>query len=181
MQQYLTSKQKSGHLLYLVKNKVPTYQLPMDPVPPFTPYAIAESARFVHVASYYLPVKPHRAIMSRAEYEELGGNLTYELSLDGDYLVDVQDPTLVERFPGILRRPYWFQVHVYYDIYTQTEFVVLEYRDCRHAPRPPVVRIHSESIFSRFPLKARTPGVVVPVWLRQNQNNTLSVWQRQSC
>jgi len=48
----------------------------------------------------------------------------------------------------------YVQVHVYYDIQTSSDLVVLEYKDCRNPKRPPLVRIHSESIFSRFPLRA---------------------------
>jgi hypothetical protein len=164
-QQYLTSKQQSGHLLMMVKSKVLTYELPLPPVPPFTPYAIRESARFVHVSSYYLPVKPHRPRVTADEYAVLGAQLPYELSLDGAYLVDVTDPALYDQHPAILRRPYWYKVSVYYDIVTQTECVVLEYGDCARAARPPLVRIHSESIFSRFPLKARpAPVPHMPSW-----------------
>ena len=139
----------------MVKNKVLTFQLPRDPEPLFEPYAIRESARFIHVSSYFLPVKPRRPVITAAEYAALGTPLPYELSMDGDYLVDVQDKSLFELYPNILRRPYWYKVSVYYDIVTQTEFVVLEYNDCLHPKRPPYVRIHSESIFSRFPLKVR--------------------------
>lgn len=155
-QQYLTSKQQSGHLLMLVKNKVQSFVLPTQPPKPFVPYSIAHAPRFVHVSSYYLPIKPKRSLMSQAEYESMGILLPYELSHDGEFLVEVTDASLYEKFPHLLRRPYWFQVHVYYDIQTQTEFVVLEYKDCKNSDRPPLVRIHSESIFSRFPLKKAT-------------------------
>lgn len=153
-QHYLVSKQQSGHLLMLVKNKVQTYTLPVPPCAPFVPYALPGAPRFVHAASYYLPIKPARSLLNWAEYEALGPlNLPYELSLDGDVLVEVRDPQLLETH-AVLRRPYWFKVNVYYDIQTSSDWVVLEYRDCRTAasPRPPLVRIHSESIFARFPL-----------------------------
>jgi 3,4-dihydroxy 2-butanone 4-phosphate synthase/GTP cyclohydrolase II len=146
---------------------------------PFAPRSIPEARRFVHVASYFLPVKPQASLMTKEEvrwarrgprfvtrsdsqYESMGVLLPYELSADGEFLVEVQDKTLYERFPAVLRRPYWFTCHVYYDIQTQTEFVVLEYRDCRNPKRPPYVRIHSESIFSRFPLKVRRGGRARP-------------------
>ena len=49
-------------------------QLPLPPIKPFEPQAIQEAPRFVHVSSYYLPVKPHRSLMSREEvrpYDDL--------------------------------------------------------------------------------------------------------------
>ena len=82
-------------------------------------------------------------------------NLPFELSADGDYLVLINDVSLIEQHASLLRRPYWFHVHVYYDIVTQTEFVCLEYGDCKSPKRAPYIRVHSESIFSRFPLEVR--------------------------
>lgn len=51
----------------------------------------------------------------------------------------------------ILDKPHWFKVHVYYDISTSNDYVILEYKEKKDVV--PMVRIHSESIFSRFPLK----------------------------
>ncbi|WP_404423238.1 GTP cyclohydrolase [Nibricoccus sp. IMCC34717] len=48
---------------------------------------------------------------------------------------------------------HWFQVHVYYDIVTSQDFVVLTHGTPK-AGDVPVVRIHSESLFSRFPLSS---------------------------
>ena len=44
----------------------------------------------------------------------------------------------------------WFRVHVYYDIVCSSEFVVLTFGDVKGCI--PLVRIHSESLFDRFPL-----------------------------
>jgi len=51
----------------------------------------------------------------------------------------------------ILDEPHWFKVYVYYDISTSNDYVILEYDENKN--KIPLVRIHSESIFSRFPLK----------------------------
>lgn len=53
----------------------------------------------------------------------------------------------------LLATPYWFRVHVYFDVVTTQDFVVLT-----HGPRPsafdrPIVRLHSESLFDRLPLR----------------------------
>ena len=50
-------------------------------------------------------------------------------------------------------KPYWFKVHMYYDILSQVDYVVLTYGNLEK--RTPHVRVHSESIFNRFPLKEK--------------------------
>jgi 3,4-dihydroxy 2-butanone 4-phosphate synthase / GTP cyclohydrolase II len=52
----------------------------------------------------------------------------------------------------LLTTPYWFRVHVYYDIVTSQDFVVLTHGKPRIYDLP-VVRLHSESLFNRFPLR----------------------------
>ena len=52
----------------------------------------------------------------------------------------------------LLTTPYWFRVHVYFDIVTSQEFVVLTYGTPRLYDVP-VVRVQSESLFNRFPLR----------------------------
>jgi 3,4-dihydroxy 2-butanone 4-phosphate synthase / GTP cyclohydrolase II len=59
-----------------------------------------------------------------------------------------QDPVV-----DLLTTPYWFRVHVYYDIVTSQEFVVLTHGHPRIYDIP-VVRLHSESLFNRFPLRS---------------------------
>ena len=44
----------------------------------------------------------------------------------------------------------WFRVYVYYDIATSNDYVILEYKESPE--KTPYVRVHSETIFSRFPL-----------------------------
>ena len=71
-QPYLTSKQQSGHLLVLAKNKVPSFQLPRPPNAPFTPHSVDAGSRFVHVSSYFLPIKPRRILMTETEVRSMG-------------------------------------------------------------------------------------------------------------
>ena len=52
----------------------------------------------------------------------------------------------------LLTTPYWFRVHVYYDLVTSQDFVILTHGIPR-SDDIPVVRLHSESIFNRFPLR----------------------------
>ncbi len=59
-----------------------------------------------------------------------------------------QDPII-----DLLSTPYWFRVHVYYDIVTSQEFVVLTHGNIRPQDIP-VVRLQSESLFNRFPLRS---------------------------
>ena len=67
-------------------------------------------------------------------------NLEYEKTRDGKYLVK-----------SLECKPYWFKVDVYYDIAKHGETMVLTYNENVVVP---VVRIHSEFIFNRFPLVA---------------------------
>jgi len=109
-QQYLISKQQSGHILIHVKEKIQSYTMPTEPCEPFAPYSLPEAPRFVHVASYFLPIKPSKALITQAEYDELNLNLTYDLTLDGELLLDIRDHvSLLEKY-HFLRRPYWFKV-----------------------------------------------------------------------
>jgi 3,4-dihydroxy 2-butanone 4-phosphate synthase/GTP cyclohydrolase II len=51
-----------------------------------------------------------------------------------------------------LTTPYWFRVHVYYDIVSSQEIVVLTYGQT-DAGDHPLVHLHSETLFERFPLR----------------------------
>ena len=55
----------------------------------------------------------------------------------------------------LITAPYWFRVHVYYDIVTSQDFVVLTHGHPR-VHDVPVVRLHSDSLFNRFPLRTVT-------------------------
>eukprot|EP00003_Mantamonas_plastica_P011115 TRINITY_DN206_c0_g2_i1.p1 TRINITY_DN206_c0_g2~~TRINITY_DN206_c0_g2_i1.p1 ORF type:complete len:921 (-),score=354.73 TRINITY_DN206_c0_g2_i1:9-2771(-) len=186
-QQYLSSKEMYGHILYQTKEKVSKYTLPHKRVKPFQPYALDHAKRFIHVSSYYLPIRPtwNQILLTETEFEELKEKYpdeTFQFQLIGQHeaaatssssssstgegeSTEEKDETDVPRFyvriPNdilekeveLLARPYWFKVNVFYDIVTHNDYLVLEYGDIENVP--PIIRIHSESIFDRFPLKDR--------------------------
>ncbi|TVR50346.1 MAG: GTP cyclohydrolase [Puniceicoccaceae bacterium] len=172
---YLTSKAASGHILAQTRDPVARPAVPPEPVVPFKPRALQHAQRFIYTASYFLPVKPvdDRILVDReraADLPELPGFaslatgprpliLSRERLADGRMFLHV-DPERLARLrrdepdhplAAILAAPYWFRVHVYYDIVSTQEFVVLTFGDSLHDPMP-VVRVQSESLFNRFPL-----------------------------
>jgi 3,4-dihydroxy 2-butanone 4-phosphate synthase/GTP cyclohydrolase II len=148
-QQYLMSKKQSGHLLYDEKIKTKIDNVTQQPsVKPFEPYHLSESSRFIHCSTYYLPIKPvhNKIIISEKEMNEsmIHDNvISYEKLVDGNYLVEIQ------RY-DVTKKPYWWKTYVYYDITTHREFIVMTYGDLDKFV--PIVRIHYEFIFNRFPL-----------------------------
>ena len=173
---YLASKAAGGHILSRPTATAVRRALPPEPVVPFRPYALPDAKRFIYSASYFLPMKPvnNEIIVSEAQFTELfqktplarytGGHrpviLGYQAIRQNRFLVRIDPDNLhfhKEDHPDdpvatLLTTPYWFRVHVYYDIVTTQEFVVLTHG----TPRPydmPVVRLHSESLFNRFPLR----------------------------
>lgn len=172
---YLASKADSGHLLTQASAPHVKRALPPEPVLPFRPHALAGAQRFIYAASYFLPVKPvdNEVILSEDQFHRLFQARPIEEFMQGDaplvedyyvirgnrLLVRINTASIL-RFkaenPGspvvdLLTTPYWFRVHVYFDIVTGQESVVLTYG------RPllydvAVVRIQSESLFNRFPL-----------------------------
>ncbi len=152
-QSYLLSKQEMGHLLYKTKKKESRFKYPFEKITPFVPYSLPECSRFIHCANYYLPIKPvdRKMVCTQQEVLELRQqNISHAIShnIDGDrFLVQFFDLSEVEV------KPYWFQVHMYYDLASNYDFVLLTYGKCQK--KTPLVRIHSESIFGRFPLKKK--------------------------
>jgi len=69
-QDYLISKQKTGHILYEAREKIQKYELNNKKCEPFIPYHLENCKRFLHVASYYLPIKPinNKIIVSNDDY-----------------------------------------------------------------------------------------------------------------
>lgn len=173
---YLASKKEAGHILEkTLDTHVRPMQLP-EQVVPFKPYALPDAQRFIYVASYFLPIKPidDEVVISEEAFQQyfgetpirelIGGSkpllIGYKILRDQRFLIKVHPKNLKEYLDAhpkdpmgeILTTPYWFRVHVYTDIATNEDFVVLTYG------RPqsydiPVVRLHSESIFNRFPVK----------------------------
>ncbi|CAM3116445.1 hypothetical protein [Rariglobus hedericola] len=86
--------------------------------------------------------------------------LGHRVIRDNRFLVKISPDNLTafkKEYPhdpivDLLTTPYWFRVHVYYDIVTSEDFVVLTHGKPGISDLP-VVRIHSESLFNRFPLR----------------------------
>lgn len=173
---YLTSKASSGHILRRPAASLVKSALPPDPVAPFRPHTLPSAPRFIYSASYYLPMKPveDEILLTGEQFRELFRETAVERYMSGDkplvtgyqlirdhrFIIRVNRANLAgfrRSHPGnpigdLLTTPYWFRVHVYFDIVTSQEFVVLTYG----APRlydVPVVRVQSESLFNRFPLR----------------------------
>ncbi len=173
---YLTSKATGGH--HLTRPAVSDIEraLPPEPVTAFRPHALADARRFIYAASYFLPIKPvdNEILLNAAQFPKIfpPGALErhmagprplitgYRLIRNNRFLVHIDKPALAaharthpgDPVTGLLTTPYWFRTHVYYDIVTSQEFVVLTHGAPGMADIP-VIRIHSESLFNRFPLR----------------------------
>jgi len=173
---YLTSKAASGHILNRPSATRVKRALPPEPVVPFKPHALPRAKRFIYSASYFLPMKPvddeillsaeqFQSFFSEKKVEHYMGEenpLIHDFSLirGNRFLIRIHADnlkTFAEANPDdpivdLLTTPYWFRVHVYYDIVTSQEFVILTHGNARIYDVP-VVRLHSESLFNRFPLR----------------------------
>lgn len=172
---YLASKAASGHYLSRPTASKLRSALPPEPAVPFKPHALPSAQRFIYSASYFLPMRPvnDEVILGAEQFKALfeGGAkdryvagdhplvLGYELVRDNRFMVRIV-PERISAFKrdhpddpitDLLTTPYWFRVHVYFDIVTSQEFVVLTYGTPRIYDTP-VVRLQSESLFNRFPL-----------------------------
>jgi len=174
---YLTSKATSGHVLSRPSTTLVKSALPSDPVAPFRPHTLPVAPRFIYSASYYLPMKPvdDEILLTGEQFKELFRETSIERYMSGDKpLVTgyqlIRDHRFIVRIHGenltefrranphdpigeLLTTPYWFRTHVYFDIVTSQEFVVLTYGTPRIYDVP-VVRLQSESLFNRFPLRS---------------------------
>ncbi|MBP8256412.1 MAG: GTP cyclohydrolase [Opitutaceae bacterium] len=174
---YLTSKAAGGHILKRPSATTVKRALPPEPVIPFKPHALPEARRFIYSASYFLPMKPvdNDVLLTEAQFTALFQKKTidrymsgpqplvrgYQLIRDNRFFVkiDVENLTAFRRdnagdpIVDLLTTPYWFRVHVYYDIVTSQDIVVLTHGQAKPADIP-VVRLQSESLFNRFPLRS---------------------------
>ncbi|MFP4283089.1 MAG: GTP cyclohydrolase [Opitutales bacterium] len=173
---YLQSKAESGHYLKRPLFSVLQSVQPPEPVVPFKPRVLPGAERFIYMASYFLPVRPidNEILLGTDEMRDLfpDGSIDEYLT-QADRLVHgfrllrkhrallrIDYPRLkrlAERDPGhrlvsLLYKPYWFRVHVYYDIVSGHDVVVLTHGQ-PESHDVPVVRIQSESILNRFPVK----------------------------
>ncbi|CAF4889707.1 unnamed protein product [Rotaria sp. Silwood1] len=173
---YLSSKLASGHLLRSTSHSTLRGKLAPEPVPLFKPYVVRDAQRFIHCASYYLPMKPindeilltdqqfHDIFKYRPidyyinmpspciiRYQSLRNN-RFLIKIDSNNLRKHEEHCQNDPVCELLTTPYWFKIHVYYDIITTREFVILMYgtADMSHYP---IVRLQMESLFNRFPLR----------------------------
>lgn len=162
---YLKSKEAYGHKLQKIFNTNFDISLKKEPIKPFEPHPLQNSKRFIFCSSYYLPIRPvkNTVILNKedvdkltelAKYNELI-KFTVEKRSNKYFVIFDETMDFLEEIPEeielLFYHPYWFRVYVYYDISTSNDYVILEYKRKEH-PSIPIVRIHSESIFSRFPL-----------------------------
>jgi 3,4-dihydroxy 2-butanone 4-phosphate synthase/GTP cyclohydrolase II len=173
---YLTSKAAGGHILKRPTETTVKRALPPEPVIPFRPHALPSAKLFIYSASYFLPMKPvdNDILLSELQFRELFGKgsidrymagpnplvLGYRVIRDNRFFVKISPDALAahrkdnpdDPILDLITTPYWFRVHVYYDIVTSQDFVVLTHGHPRIYDIP-VVRLHSESLFNRFPLR----------------------------
>ena len=173
---YLASKAAGGHILSRPTATAVRRTLPPEPVVPFRPHALPDAKRFIYSASYFLPMKPvdNEILVTEAQFTEMFQNnaldrytggarpviLGYQairqnrflVKIDPDHLTHYKEDHPDDPVVELLTTPYWFRVHVYYDIVTSQDFVILTHGTPR-IYEIPVVRLHSESLFNRFPLR----------------------------
>ncbi|MFN2427207.1 MAG: GTP cyclohydrolase II [Candidatus Binatia bacterium] len=136
-QHYLGSKSRSGHRLEDPVHQVRAV-LP-EAVVAFEPRPLPGDARFILVASYFLPIRPFD-----------GDGATSDATSDAmsDAMSEAKsDPKLDPKLDAI--DPAWFRVYAYFDLASGVERVVLSYGD---AAADPLVRLQRESLLERFPL-----------------------------
>ena len=171
---YLSSKQKAGHNLQHPQKSHLKRVLTPESVIPFKPHSIAKAQRFVYVASYFLPIKPVNGeiVLEESVFKNTFSNRPIEQFMEGPdaliknysllrnrrFLIKTNPEALIHHqkehpedpLLEKLTQPCWFRVHVYTDIVTSEDFIVLTYGNPQAYHRP-MVRIHSDSIFNRFP------------------------------
>lgn len=170
---YLSSKAASGHSLSHPIGSPFKSALPPEPVVPFKPHVLPQAQRFIYSASYLLPMRPvdDEVILSTEQFhdlrraglpdavrscEDLRGGRTL-IHIDREALVTFRQTDPENPIGDLLTTPYWFRAHVHYDIVTSQEYVILTYGQPQPNDRP-VVRLQSESLFNRFPLKPTSSG-----------------------
>jgi 3,4-dihydroxy 2-butanone 4-phosphate synthase / GTP cyclohydrolase II len=173
---YLTSKAAGGHILRRPSETTVKRALPPEPVVPFKPHVLPNARRFIYSASYFLPMKPvdNDILLTETQFKDLFKKksidrymagpkplvLGYQLIRENRFFVKIDTGSITafkkdspaDPIVDLLTTPYWFRVHVYYDVVTSQEFVVLTHGTPRIYDIP-VVRLHSESLFNRFPLR----------------------------
>ena len=172
---YLQSKAESGHFLERPSlTGVQPVRTP-EPVVPLRPIALENAQRFYYMARYYLPVRPvnNQIVVTEEKLQELAQgepidtylkrkqwliirhrnirNSRVLLTIDHNALQQHAENQPHDPINELLTTPYWFVVHVYFDVVSGTDYVVLTYGKAQSYDVP-VVRIQSESILNRFPV-----------------------------
>ncbi|MDA3872512.1 MAG: GTP cyclohydrolase, partial [Kiritimatiellae bacterium] len=163
---YLKSKQDSGHKL-TQPNESPMDRIEWpEPVTPFKPRRLEKAQRFIYMASYMLPIRPiddeivmpyDTVVQLLGEtglsdytvgmnppidsYESLRGN-RLKLNVNSREIKQRQKQNPADPLGRLLLEPYWFRVHVYFDIVSGDDFVVLTHGTPKSYERP-IVRIQS--------------------------------------
>lgn len=173
---YLKSKQDSGHTLNKPnESALARIELP-EKVIPFKPRRLESAQRFIYMASYLLPIRQidNEVVMNYDEVVRLIGDTDLQSyttgpnppiqsfeALRGNRLKLKINPVEIKRrlkedpkdvLGRLMLEPYWFRVHVYFDLVSGDDFVVLTHGHPKSYERP-IVRIQSESILDRFPVK----------------------------
>lgn len=167
---YLQSKSKGGHMLdYNSQQSESAYPWPVET---FKPYVLKTpgAMRFVHMASYPLPVRPTEGVMvldtkqlnaltsllgssEGMHIEPFDGQRKFKVELSADLLASARaDGRSAALVNFIATHPYWFNDHVYHDRISHLDYVALTYD--ANPSATPLVRVQSENLFSRFPLRA---------------------------
>ncbi len=152
---YLMSKQKSGHKLSklntLIENNNMKHKYKCKP---FEPYHLKNCTRYIHVSSYYLPIKPidNKIILTKTQYDDFiskyGKEYPYIDIPNNKILIQINNE-IKKKFPYLSSIPYWFKINCFFDVATNNDVLILEYGNTKENP---IVRIHSESLLNRFPL-----------------------------
>ncbi|CAF3162206.1 unnamed protein product [Rotaria sp. Silwood2] len=173
---YLASKQSSGHLLRSASHSTLRGKSAPEPVPLFKPCIVPNAQRFIYCASYYLPMKPinDEILLTDQQFYEMfkyrsidyyinmpnSCVLSYQVLRNNRFLIKVDVDNLRKHEEQcrndpvceLLTTPYWFKIHVYYDIISTREFIVLTHGTVSMSHYP-IVRLQMESLFNRFPLR----------------------------
>jgi 3,4-dihydroxy 2-butanone 4-phosphate synthase/GTP cyclohydrolase II len=159
---YLRSKKEFGHHLVLTKDNVESYE-PPDYIVPFEPVLVESCRRFIYTSCSYQPIKPvGKQIIVSEEHFEILKKIPLDIiaeskKLRRGYFVKLNYPMyqkledkVKDSIQHIIKAPYWFKFHIYYDLTSDTEYAVLEY--AADPKRVPLVRFFSEATLNRFPM-----------------------------
>jgi 3,4-dihydroxy 2-butanone 4-phosphate synthase/GTP cyclohydrolase II len=168
---YLETKGNNGHQLEVDIDGAATHvgDYPWE-VTPFAPHRLEGAARFTHNASYPLPLRPTDGKLvlnpeQTARLKQIERQIGEDVVLDavalahGKFGVQLDQEKVAALVAAdidsplahfIAENPHWFNDHIYRDSKQQWDYVVLTHET--DPKQIPLVRVHSESLFERFPL-----------------------------